>query len=219
MFLSYLVTCHNETRSLSDLLSKLHTSLKPNHEIVIVDDYSDSSETLKILDEYQGVERVTIQKHRLDNNYSAQKNFGIDQCKGDWIFQLDSDELPTDLLLNNIDLILESNSQCELLWLPRCNYFSGVTQKDIDDWGWQMTDGMVSFPDYQSRLFRNKPHIRFRRRVHERVEGHTLFAMFPPQKDVAIIHTKTIEKQRESNQNYMKNFTLDENRGIPIDQI
>lgn len=216
MFLSYLVTCHNETRSLNDLLSKLYSLLKPNHEIVIVDDYSDSPETLKILDEYQGLETITIQKHKLDNNYSAQKNFGIDQCKGDWIFQLDADELPTDELLENIDAILEANDANEVIWLPRCNKFIGVTQKDIDNWGWHMHNGMVNFPDYQSRIYKNLPYIRYQRRLHERVEGYKSYVMIPPQEELAIIHTKTIEKQRENNHNYMKNFTMAENMGGPI---
>ena len=49
MFLSYLVTCHNETDSLEKLLSKLIEYKKDNHEIVLLDDYSDNPETLEII--------------------------------------------------------------------------------------------------------------------------------------------------------------------------
>lgn len=216
MFLSYLVTCHNESDSLHDLLVKLYESLKPTHEVVIIDDYSDSPVTLSILEEYQKKERVVIQKHKLDNHYGAHKNFGIEQCKGDWIFQLDADELPTDTLINNIDVILENNSHNEVLWLPRLNYFVGVTQKDVDDWGWKLYDGLINFPDFQSRLFRNLPYIRYHRRLHEKVEGQKTYAFIPPQKDIAIIHNKTIEKQRENNQNYMNTFTKQENMGFQV---
>ena len=38
MFLSYLVTSHNETTSLNKLLNKLVKSKKENHEIVLLDD-------------------------------------------------------------------------------------------------------------------------------------------------------------------------------------
>lgn len=211
MFLSYLVTCHNEGDSLGELLHKLTSLCKPHHEIVVVDDYSSCEKTLSILESYS--DKVKIHKHRLNNHYGAHKNFGIEQCSGKWIFQLDSDELPTDTLHQNIDVILEANDNSEVIWIPRCNHFSGVTQQDINDWGWRMHNGMVNFPDYQARLFKNLPHIRYKKRLHEIVEGHKSFVMIPPQEDIAIIHTKTIEKQRESNLNYMKNFTKEENLG------
>lgn len=213
MFLSYLITCHNEGSSLQTLLAKLCASVKSNHEIVIVDDHSSNQETLSTLQSYS--EKAKIHKHALNNNYGAHKNFGIEQCSGKWIFQLDADEVPTDGLLQHIDAILEANDNSEVVWIPRCNYFLGVTQQDIDDWGWRMHKGMVNFPDYQARLYQNAPHIRYQKRLHERVEGNKSYAMIPPQEEYAIIHTKTIEKQRESNQNYMKNFTLEENMGYP----
>ena len=53
MFLSYLVTCHNETDSLEKLLSKLIEYKKDNHEIVLLDDYSDNSETLEIIQKFK----------------------------------------------------------------------------------------------------------------------------------------------------------------------
>ncbi len=214
MFLSYLVTCHNETDSLEKLLSKLIEYKKDNHEIVLLDDYSDNPETLEIIQKFK--EKVNFQQHKLDKNYGNHKNYGIELCKGEWIFQLDADEVPTDGLLENIDLIIESNSKNEVLWLPRLNYFIGVTDLDVMTWGWQLNDGMINFPDYQSRLYQNLPHIRYERRLHEKVEGFKSYVFIPPQKDYAIIHEKTIEKQRETNVNYNKLFTEQENKGYTV---
>lgn len=211
MFLSYLITCHNEGVSLNELLTKLSNSLKPIHEIVVVDDHSSCETTLSILQKFS--EKAKIHKHALDNHYGAHKNYGIEQCSGKWIFQLDADELPTDGLLQHIDVILEANDNSEVMWIPRCNYFIGVTQQDINDWGWRMYKGMVNFPDYQARIYKNLPHIRYQKRLHERVEGNQSYVTIPPQEEYAIIHTKTIERQRENNQSYMKNFTLEENMG------
>jgi glycosyltransferase involved in cell wall biosynthesis len=134
MFLSYLVTCHNETDSLEKLLSKLIEYKKDNHEIVLLDDYSDNPKTLEIIQTFK--DKINFQQHKLDKNYGNHKNYGIDLCKGEWIFQLDADEVPTDGLLENIDLIIESNSKNEVLWLPRLNYFIGVTEQDVNTWGW-----------------------------------------------------------------------------------
>lgn len=214
MFLSYLVTCHNETTSLEKLLSNLIKYKKDNHEIVLLDDYSDNQTTLNIIEKYK--ENVVFHQHKLERNYSAHKNYGIEQCKGQWIFQLDGDECPTDLLLENIDIVLESNKANEVIWLPRMNFFIGVTQNDADQWGWRLHDGMVNFPDYQSRIYRNLPHIRYQRRLHEKVEGFKSYTFVPPQKDYAILHEKTIEKQRQTNLNYNKIFTQEENMGYSV---
>lgn len=213
MFLSYLITTHNETDSLDKLLSKLVSSLKPNQEIVVIDDHSTNPKTLEVFEKYSN--HIQLRLHRLNNNYGAQKNFGIDSCNGEWIFQLDGDEYPTDLLLQHIELLIKQNDNNDVIWLPRCNYFSGVTQADIDMWGWRMIEDMVNFPDYQSRLYKRKPNIRYKKRLHERVEGYDSYTIIPPQKDYAIVHEKTIEKQRESNDRYMKNFTVEENMGTP----
>ena len=214
MFLSYLVTCHNETSSLDKLLSKLVQNKKDNHEIVLLDDYSDNPESLEIIQKYK--EKTSFHQHKLDRNYGAHKNYGIEQCKGTWIFQLDGDEYPTDLLLENIDVVLESNADNEVLWLPRLNFFVGVTELDVKTWGWNYQDGMINFPDYQSRVYRNLSHIRYQRRLHEKVEGFKTYTFVPPQKDYAIVHEKTIEKQRQTNLNYNKMFTDDENRGYHV---
>ncbi len=214
MFLSYLVTTHNETDSLDKLLSKLSSSLKSDQEIVVVDDHSTNPTTLEIFEKYKN--SIILHRHKLDNNYGAQKNYGIQNCRGSWIFQLDADEYPTDLLLENIKDVIESNNINEVIWLPRLNYFHGVTQQDVMQWGWNYTDGMINFPDYQSRLYRNLSHIRYQRRLHEKVEGFKSYAFVPPQKDYAIVHEKSIEKQRQTNLNYNKMFTEAENRGYNV---
>ena len=214
MFLSYLVTSHNETTSLDKLLSKLVQNKKDNHEIILLDDYSDNQTTLEIIQKYK--ESVVFHQHKLERNYGAHKNYGIEQCKGQWIFQLDGDECPTDLLLENIDIVLESNEANEVIWLPRMNFFIGVTQADANQWGWRLHDGMVNFPDYQSRIYKNLSHIRYQRRLHEKVEGFKSYTFVPPQTDYAIIHEKSIEKQRQTNINYNKMFTEEENRGYNV---
>ena len=171
-------------------------------------------ETLDIIQKYK--EQTSFHQHRLDRNYGSHKNYGIEQCKGNWIFQLDGDEYPTDLLLENIDAVLESNNNNEVLWLPRLNYFVGVTELDVKTWGWNYHDGMINFPDYQSRIYRNLSHIRYQRRLHEKVEGFKTYTFVPPQKDYAIVHEKTIEKQRQTNLNYNNMFTDEENRGYNV---
>lgn len=135
MFLSYLVTTHNEEECLEKLLNKLISFKKDNQEIVLLDDYSDNVITKSIIEKFKG--KINFHQKKLDRDYGAHKNYGISLCKGKWIFQIDADEYPTDILLDNINEILEVNDYNEVIWLPRLNYFEGVTQQDIMTWGWQ----------------------------------------------------------------------------------
>lgn len=214
MFLSYLVTSHNEEECLEKLLNKLTSFKKDNHEIILLDDYSDNKKTVSIIESFK--DKVILHQKKLDRDYGAHKNYGISLCKGKWVFQIDADECPTDLLLENINEILEANDSNEAIWLPRLNYFHGVTQQDIMMWGWQYNDGMINFPDYQSRLYKNLPHIKYERRLHEKVEGYKSYVFIPVQKDIALIHEKTIEKQRQTNIRYNQVFTQDENKGYSV---
>lgn len=215
MKLSYLVTTHNEDVSLDKLLSKLTSNLKSNHEIVVLDDYSNNVETLNIFEKYNSF--INLHKRKLERNYGEHKNYGIDLCEGSYIFQLDGDEYPTKLLLENIDLIIEQNKNSEVMWLPRINIFDGVTEKDAIKWGWNLKyKGYVNFPDYQSRIFAKLPHIRYKRRLHEKVEGFKSHTFIPPQEDYAIVHEKSIEKQIETNLKYNEMFTENENKGYTV---
>lgn len=57
-------------------------------EIVVVDDGS----TDGTLDIARSFPNVRILHRRLDGNWAAQMNFGIEQASGDWVLQLDVDE-------------------------------------------------------------------------------------------------------------------------------
>lgn len=214
MFLSYLVTSHNETDCLKNLLSILVSNKKENHEIVLLDDYSDNNKTIEIIDSFK--DKINLYQHKLNVNYGAHKNYGIERCKGKWIFQLDADEYPTEPLIKYIDELLISNENNESIWIPRLNFFEGLTQKDVQEWGWIVQNNMVNFPDYQSRIFKNLSHIRYERRLHEKVEGYVSHTFMPAQTDFAIVHKKTMEKQRETNLKYNKLFTVEENMGYCV---
>ena len=55
MKISYSILTHNETESLEKLIDFLVTHKDEEDEIVILDDYSDNKDTIKILDNSVGV--------------------------------------------------------------------------------------------------------------------------------------------------------------------
>jgi len=216
--ISYLVTCKNETDSLDKLLSKIIQFLQEDDEIIVLDDYSDNQETVSILNKYS--DKIKLYKHALNNNYSIHKNYGKSLCKNPMIFQLDSDELPADVLMENLKDIIEANPSVECFLIPRINDFIGVTDAHAKQWGWRLTEyedrKIVNYPDYQFRLFKNLPHLKWERPLHEKVEGARITTKLPSDYSLSIIHNKTIEKQVATNIRYNKDFSQELNMGFKV---
>ena len=121
---------------------------------------------------------------------------------GDYVFHLDADEIPHEILMAQIHTILEMND-VDLVWLPRVNTVEGLTQEWIQRWGWRVTEkGWVNYPDYQARVFRNREDIRWTRKVHEYIDGCKTYAHLPPHEELSLYHPKTIEKQIKQNELY-----------------
>ena len=227
MKLSYLITCSTETDTLQKLLQYIRKTINTTDEVIILMDEKhndENSKTHAIVVAYHHVHGCRLLSHPLDNNYGAHKNFGIEHCGGDYIFQLDGDELPPEALLGeNLHAFLESNPTIEAFAVPRINDFRGVTQEHANRWGWRLTTSptynrpIVNFPDYQFRIFKKDyPRISFNRRLHEKIEGYASYVALPPEEEYAIYHDKTIETQIATNERYNKMFTQQENMGHSV---
>jgi len=224
MKLSYLITVHNETDTLGKLLERLIKCRYDEDDIVILDDFSDNKTTQEILRQVSLRNNIKVLQHALDNNYGAHKNYGNQHCNGDWVFQIDSDELPTELLLFNLRDIIASNPGVELIYIPRINDYKGVTPAIAAPWGWRLTPSptynnrpLVNWPDYQSRLYVRIPErIRWDRKLHEKIEGHKEYAFLPADEELSLYHDKTIEKQLETNKRYNKDFSVEDNQGHQV---
>jgi len=219
--ISYLITVHNETDTLAKLLERLIKCRYEGDDIVILDDFSDNKTTQEILRQVSIRNNIKVLRHSLDNNYGAHKNYGNEHCTGDWVFQIDSDELPPELLIFNLRDIIASNPNVELLYVPRINDYKGVTASHAAMWGWRLTPSpscknrpVVNWPDYQSRIYVRIPErIRWDRKLHEKIEGHKEYGFLPPDEELALYHDKTIEKQLETNKRYNKDFSEQDNKG------
>lgn len=223
--ISYLVTVHNETDTLQRLLDRLDMYIRGTFdEVVILDDFSDNPKTQEIIQSFikkHPASHTKFVQHALDKNYGEHKNVGNSYCKNPWIFQLDGDENPSEVLLLNIKDIIEANPQTELFIVPRINDFKGVTPEIAKQWGWRLTPcpvcdnrPIINWPDWQGRVYKNVPQrIKFLRRLHEKIEGYESFSNLPMDYDFALYHDKSIETQVATNKKYNQWFTEDENRG------
>lgn len=234
MKVSYLITCSNETTTLHNLMTLFPDIVTEKNEDEIVylvdEDAKNNEETLKLVEsaccfenrwDLGDVSRIRSYKHSLSSNYGAHKNFGIQHCNGDFIFQIDGDELPPESLLGeNLHGLLASNPTVEAYAVARINDFKGVTPAHAQQWGWRLTESpkykrpIVNFPDYQFRIFkRDFPRISFTRRLHEKIEGYSSYVTLPATEEYALYHDKTIEKQIATNLKYNQAFTEAENQG------
>jgi len=226
MKLSYLVTFSTETETLERLFDMITINKCNNDEIVLLADSGNLNiETGEVLKEFlsRGVSNVSYWEHNLNKDYSSHKNFGATKCSGDYIFQIDGDECPTETLLVNLKDIIEANPGIEAFWVPRINDFRGVTPEHAMRWGWRLTESptykrlLVNWPDPQCRVFKNEPErIKWVGRLHERIQGNENFVYLPIDEDLALYHDKTIEKQVETNERYNQLFTVKENQGFNL---
>ena len=127
MKISYSILTNNETDSLSELIQFLVKHKDEEDEIVILDDYSDNEKTKEILDSMCSIYEIKLEQRHLHKDYAGQKNHLKSMCSGDYIFNLDADELPNKWLMKNIKEILEANSSIDLYWVPRVNTVKGLT--------------------------------------------------------------------------------------------
>ena len=205
MKISYSILTHNETDSLSELIQFLVKHKDEEDEIVILDDYSDNEKTKEILDAMCSIHEIKFEQRHLNKNYAEQKNYLKDMCSGDYIFNLDADELPNQWLMENIKSVLEVNTSIDLYWVPRVNTVKGLTQNHIDKWGWNVNEkGWVNWPDYQGRIWKNKKEIKWKNPVHEVLEGYLEHTFFPLEEQFCFYHPKDINKQELQNEFYSK---------------
>ena len=214
MKLSYGITVHNEHEELNQLLELLVHNTDQEDEIVIVDDFS-NQETQDVIgswvQQYSDKKTIRVFQRKLDGDFASQKNFVIEQCSGDYIFHIDADEYPNVILLQQLKQILEIN-EVDLLWIPRVNTVEGMTEEDIQTWGWKVSEqGWVNYPDYQSRVFRRTDNIRWERPLHELIKGAKTYSHLPPHEELSLYHPKTIEKQENQNMFYNQNFSKELN--------
>ena len=203
MRLSYSILTHNETDSLLKLINFIMEHKDEEDEIVILDDYSDNEKTKEILDSAVSIYEIKFEQRHLLKDYSGQKNHLTRMCSGDYIINIDADELPNKWLMKNIKEILEANPSIDLYWVPRVNTVEGLTQDHMQQWGWNVNEkGWVNFPDYQGRIWRNRPNIMWKNKVHEVLTGYKEHTYFPAEEEFCFYHPKDIDRQEKQNEFY-----------------
>lgn len=152
--ISVVLATYNEEDSLENCLKSIE---KLADEIVIVDGGS----TDKTLDIAKRFKARIIQTNN-PQIFHINKNKAIDSAEGDWILQLDADEVVTENLAGEIKNAVLAESDINGYWIPRKNFF---LRKFLTKGG--------QYPDYTLRLYRRGKGRLPAKDVHEQaaVEG------------------------------------------------
>ena len=206
MKISYAITVCNEHKELDKLLTFLFEHKRPEDEVIVqMDNGNATEEVWDVVEKFETHQASEYANHSfaLDKNFAQYKNKLNSHCNGDWIFQIDADEIPNEYLIQALPYILEANDGVEAYWVPRVNTVAGITEGHIQKWGWRLNEeGWVNFPDWQMRIYQNKEEIYWIKPVHEQLKGYTKFANLPAEEKFALYHPKDIGRQEKQNAFY-----------------
>ena len=204
MKISYAITVCNEIVEIQRLVTFLLKHKRFEDEIVIL---YDSKGGIPEVEEYLRAKSINAEfswySEEFQNHFANWKNRLTELCSGDYIFQIDADEIPNENLIERLPLILESNLDKDAMIISRVNTVEGLTEEHIRKWGWNvLPNGWVNYPDYQWRIYKNSPEIKWVNKVHEVLEGHKTFAPLPQSEEYCLYHPKEIKRQEKQNNYY-----------------
>lgn len=226
--ISYAIPVHNEHRELELLLGQLFKFINEEDEIVVQGDQGKvTDEVVSVIHKFRKDDRLKYIEYPLNKDFASYKNNLIRNCSGDYIFQIDADELVSETFLENLKFVIFENSDIELFRIPRLNIVIGLEDEWIQKWGWQKkkmevpkldysTKGIlekyglgtdyvfsINFPDKQPRLFKRTVNVKWVNKVHEQIVGVNSYADLPDSDfTYCLFHVKHESRQKVQNKFY-----------------
>ena len=202
MKFSFAIPVCNELSELQTLVSNILEHKQEQDEIIILFDADNGTQEVK---DYLNNSNISFYEVSLNNDFASFKNNFLKYCTGDYIVQIDADELPSDEFWAYLPAIFESNrGLADSFYIARRNTVDGLTPEHIAKWGWnvQKIDNkeLINFPDWQHRIFKNNGNIKWKNKVHEVLEGYGSLSYIPA--ELFLWHHKDIKRQEKQNAYY-----------------
>lgn len=194
MKISYAVCVCNESRELYSLISFLKKVKDPEDEInILIDTAHVTKQVLSVIDYFK--DDIVTYERAFDGNFATHRNYHISKCSGDYIFIIDPDEMPQQLLIRNIKPIV-TDTGSDLIVIPRINICPGFTEEWLHNCKFTVNEnGWINWPDNTCRIFKNCPEIKYGKELHETIIGYTKAVSLQADPHVALWHIKSVEKQ------------------------
>jgi hypothetical protein len=204
MKITYAITVCNEFKEIQRLVAHLlkHKRIQDNI-VILFDGKNGDTEVEAFLRSHSVNAEFAWHKDEFTGHFANWKNKLTSLCAGDYIFQIDADEIPHEKLVEVLPYVLEENFDCDVFLVPRVKTVDGITQEHINKWRWNVNDqGWINWPDNQWRIWKNKSEIKWINKVHEKLDGHKTWTILPEMEGFALYHPKTIERQEKQNNYY-----------------
>ena len=204
MKITYAITACNEHKELNNLLTFLDNNITEEDNIVVLHDNSNANpETISILDLFKKNKNFLLISDYFEGHFGCWKNKLKLHCKGDYIFFIDADEIPSHFLITNIRHIINSNTNNDMFYVPRINTVEGLTKTHIEKWKLNVNEHKwINFPDYQIRIIKNVDYIFWTQQVHEYLTGAKHPMLLAAEEKFSIVHKKQISRQEQQNAKY-----------------
>jgi len=193
MKITYSIQVCNESRELYSLLNFLTHVIDAEDNIhVVVDSLHVTDKVKLVLDNFK--DKVTIFERPFDTFY-RNSMFHLENCTGDYIFTIDADEMPQEVLIKDLKQALGEHN-FDIIYVPRINIHPGSTREFLIKHGFDVNElGWINWPDYQGRIL--KKDVQMTDELHTKpiTEGK-LTGSLGKNSRCALWHIKSIEKQQ-----------------------
>jgi glycosyltransferase involved in cell wall biosynthesis len=146
MFLTTIILAKNEEKNIRDCI----LSVKFSEEIIVIDD--NSSDLTKEISLRLG---ANVYQRNLNDDYAAQRNYGLKKASEEWVLFIDADERVSEILAKEISGVITEKKD-----------ISGYYLKRVDNiWGKQIAHGEIG--SMQLLRLAKKDSGLWKRKVHE----------------------------------------------------
>ncbi|MEX0686711.1 MAG: glycosyltransferase family A protein [Balneolales bacterium] len=109
-FITVVIPCYNHGAFIYETVNSVWEQTCKNYEIIIVDDGSDDTDTIDILDELARHAKITVLRKE-NGHVSSARNHGIKFSMGEFILTLDADDYFDPTFLEKAQKILQENAK------------------------------------------------------------------------------------------------------------
>lgn len=189
--ISLAILTHNETAQFQWLMQALEPAVPFIQEMVVVDDCSEP-DCVAVIRGYEDRVPLRFFQRPLRADFASQRNHMKSLCRGEFIFYLDPDELPSDRLVRGLPEIVRmmAGQDIDACTLPRLNILHDsdeiVHPASLDPGN----PHYRVFWEDQYRLLRNVPYLYWTQRLNEYLTGMRRCFAFPRASDYTLLHAK-----------------------------
>lgn len=112
---SVIIPCYNDGKYLHEAISSVLASTYDEYEIIVVDDGSTDSETIKVLKNIH-IDKVKVITCGTNQGLSHARNYGISQALGKYILPLDADDKIASTYISKAVKVLEKNENIGIVY-------------------------------------------------------------------------------------------------------